>query len=110
MIPILYEANETAFTSNGLGRLSDAISCTVTEEVNGIYELKLIYPLDGIHAKDLQVNKIIYATPSYGKRPQPFRIRDFGKSLGNKIQITARHVKNELAYYVVKEFGSIKME
>lgn len=108
MIPVLYEANETAFDTNGLGRLYDAISCTVTEEVNGIYELSMQYPLNGQHAEELQVNKIIYAVPSVGKDPQPFRIRDFGKSIGNKIQITARHVKNELAYYVVKEFGSIE--
>lgn len=109
MIPVLYEANETAFETNGLGRLYDAISCTVTEEVNGIYELSMQYPLNGQHADELQVNKIIYAVPSVGKAPQPFRIRDFGKSIGNKIQITARHVKNELAYYVVKEFGSINV-
>ena len=38
MIPILYSGSETAFTSNGIGRLTDCIKCTVTEEKNGIYE------------------------------------------------------------------------
>lgn len=106
MIPILYEANETAFTTNGLGRLSDAISCTVTEEVNGAYELKLVYPLDGRHVDDLEVNKIIYAVPSMGKHAQPFRIREINKSWGNRIQITARHFCYELSYYGVEEFGT----
>lgn len=42
----LYDSNETVFTSNGLVVLSDAISCTITEELNGVYELDLEYPLD----------------------------------------------------------------
>ena len=29
MIPILYKSNETNFTSNGVGRLTDAIFCEV---------------------------------------------------------------------------------
>ncbi len=41
MKPVLYEATETEFISNGMGRLSDAISCKVTEERNGQYELEL---------------------------------------------------------------------
>ena len=41
MIPILYSENETSFTTNGLGRLSDAIKCVVKEERNGIYECEL---------------------------------------------------------------------
>lgn len=35
MIPILYAASETDFTTNGIGLLTDAVSCTVTEERNG---------------------------------------------------------------------------
>ena len=35
MIPILFPQAETAFTSNGIGRLPDIISCIVTEERNG---------------------------------------------------------------------------
>lgn len=105
MIPILYEANETAFTSNGLGRLSDAITCTVIEEANGVFELSMTYPLDGIHVKDMEVNKIIYAKPAYDKKPQPFRIRELNRSWGNRIQIVARHFCYELSYYVCSEFG-----
>ena len=46
MKPILYPAGETEFSSNGLGRLSDAIECTVTEERNGEYELEIVHLLD----------------------------------------------------------------
>ena len=54
MKPILYEATETEFVSNGIGRLSDAVSCTVLEERNGQYELEMEYPVTGIHYKDLE--------------------------------------------------------
>ena len=53
MKPILFDVNEKNFTTNGLGRLSDAISCTVTEERNGIYELALQYPITGRKYKEL---------------------------------------------------------
>ena len=39
MIPVLYRANETEFTTFGLGALADAISCEVTEERNDAFEL-----------------------------------------------------------------------
>ena len=47
MIPILYEGTEQAFLNNGLGRLSDAITCKVTEERNGTFELEMTYPMTG---------------------------------------------------------------
>ena len=46
MIPILFDSDEENFTSNGIGRLSDAISCVVLEERNGRYELEMEYPSD----------------------------------------------------------------
>ena len=59
MIPILYEANEVAFTSNGLGRLRDCISCVVTEERNGIYECDFEYPVDGAKYDLIQIGRIV---------------------------------------------------
>ena len=47
MKPILFEQGTTDFSTNGIGRLPDAISCTVTEERNGQYELHMEYPIDG---------------------------------------------------------------
>lgn len=40
------------FDHNGIGKLADAQSCTVTEKRNGSYELKLICPADGIHSEN----------------------------------------------------------
>lgn len=62
MIPILYEKNESAFASNGLGRLRDCISCKVTEERNGIYECDFEYPVTGANYDLIQIGRIIGVT------------------------------------------------
>lgn len=108
MIPVLYEENETEYLSNGLGRLTDAISCTVHQERNGIYELSMRYPHEGIHAAEITANRIIYVEPEFGKGPQPFIIRDVDKTLA-EIQITARHRSYDASYYAVAEFGQTKV-
>ena len=56
---VLFDYNEQAFTSNGLGALSDAASCTVTEERNGEYEVEMEYPLTGSHFRDIQKHRIL---------------------------------------------------
>ena len=66
MIPILFSPKSTQFNTNGIGRLSDAISCTVTEERNGIYELELEYPIVGAHASELVNSAIIVPKPAPG--------------------------------------------
>ena len=108
MIPVLYEENETEYLSNGLGRLTDAISCTVHQERNGIYELSMRYPHEGIHAAEITANRIIFAEPEFGKDPQPFIIRDVDKTLA-EIQITARHRSYDASYYAVAEFGQTEV-
>ena len=44
MIPVLYDEEETVFTSFGIGPLAECTYCQVTEERNGAYELVLKYP------------------------------------------------------------------
>ena len=78
MIPILFERDEISFSSNGLGRLWDAISCTVTKAYGDNsfqYTLEMKYPITGPHFEDLNVFNIIFAVPELGARPQAFRIR-----------------------------------
>ena len=97
MIPILYESTETEFTSNGLGRLSDAISCIVEEERNGAYELTMEYPIHGVHYKDLQNMRVISAVPSDGKERQPFDIYDISRPISGKVTVKARHISYRLS-------------
>ena len=47
MIPVLYAANATDFSSFGHGALTDTISCEITEERNGVFECLLKYPVSG---------------------------------------------------------------
>ena len=105
MIPILYEKTETAFTTNGIGRLSDALSCIVTEERNGAYELAMEYVEGGMHAEDLDIDRIIFAKPSQLSTPQPFRIYQITKPLNQRFKVLARHISYDLAYVNVIPCG-----
>lgn len=104
MIPILYSGTETAFTSSGLGRLADAISCTVDEQLNGEYELALTYPVDGIHYADIVLGAYVYAVPHTGANPQPFSIYSISKPIDGKVTIQAEHVSYRLSYIPVMPF------
>lgn len=86
----LYDSNETVFTSNGLVVLSDAISCMITEELNGAYELDMEYPLDDRGKwKYLLENNIIKADG------QLFRIYYKFKAL-DSMKVNARHIYYDL--------------
>ena len=103
MIPILYEATATVFTSNGLGRLSDAISCVVNETLNGEYYATLKYPCDGIHAEDIRQGRIIYMKPNQDDSNQPFRISKIQETMdGRMLTITANHISYDLSGYPVR--------
>lgn len=102
MKPILFEAGATQFGTNGLGRLSDAINCAVTEARNGAYELSMTYPLGGIHFDDIREGRVIYAYNDDAKEPQPFDIYSISKPSFGNITVKARHVCYRLSGYVVK--------
>ena len=104
MIPILFDANETTWTSNGLGRL-EAISCVVTEELNGLFELEMTYPVSGPRFGDLVVSNIILAQPYDGAAAQPFRIYKVGKEMSGRVTISARHVSYQLNWIPVMPFN-----
>lgn len=104
MKPILFPSTETNFTSQGLGRLSDAISCTVLEERNGSYELEMEYPVDGIHFDEVELSKIILAKPNDSSDPQPFRIYKITKPFKSKCTISAEHISYQLSFIPVLPF------
>lgn len=106
MIPILYESNTTDFNNNGIGRLSDAITCIVTEERNGQYELQMTYPLDGALYGDLQVSKIIWATPSDGENEQAFRIYKVSRPISGIVTIYAEHISYQLSCVPVSKYSA----
>lgn len=109
MIPILYEGNETEFLTNGIGRLSDAISCTVEENLNGLYELEMQYPITGIHYGDIETDRLILATPFDGGDPQPFRIYQISRALNGIVTINAEHISYLLNRVVVMPFQATSL-
>lgn len=105
MIPILYGETETSFTSNGIGRLADAIFCEVQEELNGLYELTMTYPQNGIHAESIAERMFIYAKPNQVSNPQPFRIYKVTKqAIGKRLIINAQHLSYDLNGFPVAPF------
>ena len=101
MIPTLYTPGTTTFTTNGRGRLSDAISCYVEEKRNGSYELEMVYPVDGIHFSDITHSCIITAKPADGKDKQPFRIYRISSPIDGKVTINAEHISYQLTHIPV---------
>lgn len=106
MKPILYDETETTFTSNGIGILTDAISCTVTQERNGSYELEMEYPMQGIHYDKLALQQIILAKPDEMSRNQPFRIYEISRPMSGVVTVYARHIAYGLMGIVVSPFAS----
>jgi len=106
MIPILYGQTETAFSTNGIGRLADAISCVVTEERNGIFELSMQYPVNGIHYGDIAEERIIFAQPRPGASGQAFRIYKVSRPINGIITVDARHISYQLNKTVIMPFSA----
>lgn len=99
MIPILYNAVTEGTVPNdyGIGSLTDCLSCEVTEERNGSYELTLSYAVGGIHADEIEVNRIIKAKPNYTDNPQLFRIYKVGKAMNGRFEVNAQHISYDLS-------------
>ena len=105
MIPILYSTSETSFTSNGLGRLTDCISCLVTEERNGIFECEFQYPVTGKLYNEMVTNGgIISVTHDDAKDRQPFDIYKYSAPIDGIVTFNARHISYRLSGITVKPF------
>lgn len=96
MKPILFDKDTTAFDNNGLGVISDAVRCEVTETINGAFELVLDYPICGDMFASFAVNRIIYAPPNAYTEWQPFRIYEIDKSIDGYVTISAEHREYDL--------------
>lgn len=103
MFPILYDSVVTGTVPDhyGIGVLKDALSCEITEERNGEYELTLKYPSSGAYANQLVPRAIIKAKPNYTDDPQLFRIYKVGKVLGSSFSVYARHISYDLSGFPI---------
>ena len=104
MKPILYPTTETAFDNNGIGALSDAVSCFVEREVNGIYEMTMTYPVDGKRMDGIVDRALILARPSPFDTPQPFRVYRITEPMRGTVTVYARHIAYDLIGTPVRPF------
>lgn len=101
MIPILYDKNETAFTTNGLGRLRDVIECTVTEERNSVFECSFQYPTTGVNYEKIQLGRIIGVTHDDTGDVQPFDIISYSRPINGVVTFHAVHISYRQSYLTV---------
>lgn len=104
MIPILYPQSETRFRNNGLGRLTDCISCVVTEERNGVYECEFEYPVTGQHYSDIQEGRIIFCTHDDTRTGQPFEIYKRSAEINGVVTFNASHISYRLSKVALEPF------
>ena len=101
MIPVLFEHDATSFTSFGIGALKDTVSCEVTEERNGKYELVLKYPITGQLYSEILKERIIRALVNDNKSVQAFRIYRITAPISGIVTIYAQHISYDLSGVVV---------
>ena len=106
MKPVLYDAQESAFLTNGIGILGDVIACRVIEELNGQYELEMQYPSDGVHYEQIALDRLILAKPNALDAPQPFRIYKMAAGLDSVTTINAQHISYDLSGVPVLPFSA----
>ena len=93
--PILYQPTTTNFNNNGIGKLSACVSCEVTEEANGIFELAMTYPMDGIHFDEIGDRAIIKAKADQFREPQLFRVYAISKPMNGIVTVLAEHISEQ---------------
>lgn len=93
MIITIFDSKETTFESRGLGTLPDAHEAEVQEEINGVYDLQMLYPRTGLRADLIERERVLKASTPKG--PQLFRIVSVRKDL-DFIDVHALHIFYDL--------------
>lgn len=107
MIPLITNPSNVIEHPNKLKlSLIDCISCKVTEERNGRYELEMEYPSNGKFASNLvndssNVFNWIMAKPNYTDDPQYFEIYKVVKNMNGHYSINARHISYLMSNVVI---------
>ena len=102
----LFESTDSDFSTNGIGTLTDPIDCSVTEELNGKYEMSMTYPLSGKNFREIQYKRSILVKPNPYSDPQPFRIYGISKPLNGEVTVNAEHISYDLSRYTAAPFSA----
>ena len=96
MIPRYYDGTAD-IKGNGIGALRDCISCTITEERNGSYELEMVYPVGGQHYDALALRGVIKAQPNPYAEEQLFRVYQISRPINGQVTVNAAHISYDLS-------------
>lgn len=97
MIPILFKADATVFTTFGIGVLRDCTSCEITEERNGAFECVFKYPTNGQLYEEIKTERLIKAKPNDTANDQMFRIYRITTPLNGIVTVYAQHLSYDLS-------------
>ena len=89
-------------STNGLGTIQP-LECTVTEELNGIYECEFTVLTTDKHYEDLKNSGLIKVTVGDGSE-QIFRVYFISEPINFVVQVKAQHITYDLSKIVVKPF------
>lgn len=104
MIPILFPADATSWSTNGIGRLAECTRCEVTEERNGIYEVEFDLPISARHYADIVEGMIISIIHDDTKTRQPFIIYRRTAPIDGIVTFYAHHISYLLSGIVVQPY------
>lgn len=93
MKPILYNSNETAFETYGLGEI-DATKAQVTRERNGNYTLYIEYPASGPLAGTFKNDMRIKSDAGLRTKNQTFFISRIVKDSTGILKVYAKHISH----------------
>lgn len=98
MIPLVHNQTNSDFSGYS-APLRDTISCVVTEERNGLYELKMSVGMDDPNFDKIENNKYILAKANdTDENLQAFRIYSIENVIKGRATIYAEHVSRRMKY------------
>ena len=106
MIPVLFPTNATSWTTNGLGGLADAVSCSVQEERNGAYKMTMVYPVDGLHYSEIVPGSPILCDCGAQRGKQVFRVSKITRPINGQVKVEAEHLSYQLSLIPCSPFSA----
>lgn len=101
MIPVLYDTIYTDTQKTKIAYLGNLVSCVVTEERNGIYELTAEMPNGVYPYTQIKAGMVIEAQASQVNGVQAFRIDEVNSGIDGNMTIHANHISYDLLYHTV---------
>lgn len=117
MTPLLFtkamiRLGSDSFPGRGIGALTEATKCIVTEERHGLFELEMEYPASGKYTEFIAPDNFILtkASPSVTRNRQLFRIYEVDKRIDGVLNVYAEHISYQLRMIPLMPFTATGAE